>query len=313
MKDPKRLISGAGTYIERALLQAGRSPPPRGARRRALLAASAAATTSLTAGGAAAEGGVAMAKAGSVVALKWIGVITVTSVGIAGSAAALHGASAHEIRAMFGQHSLWAGGPHRAPLAAKVAVSGNESAAARPIPATAPEPTEARGPLPNPPGPAAVALEPALEVPEPAAASTPPTNDALAASPTTATSPRALARSTTAHPGAAARPGTAWQAASGSAESQPGAGSTLHPELAVLDRARSALAAQDTAAALAILDAYDVRYPDGEMAPEATVLRIEALRKMGNMDAASRTAKRFLDRNPRSPYAARIESLLSHP
>lgn len=266
MKDPKRLTSGAGTDIERALLQAGRTSPPRGARRRALLAASAAATTSLTVGGAAAEGGVAMAKTGALVALKWIGVIAVTSVGIAGGAAALHGTSTHEIRAMLARHSQWAGGQqHRAPAAAKVVVSGNESAVARPFPATTPEPTEARGALPKPPTPAA------------------------------------------------ARPGTAWQVPSRAAESHPAAGSTLHPELAVLDRARSALAARDTAAALTILDAYDVRFPDGEMSPEATVLRIETLRKMGNMEAASRTAKRFLDRNPRSPYATRIESLLSDP
>jgi outer membrane protein assembly factor BamD (BamD/ComL family) len=71
------------------------------------------------------------------------------------------------------------------------------------------------------------------------------------------------------------------------------------------------VAAGEPARALAILDGYTARFPRGAMAPEATVLRIEALVKAGDRPAATRVADAFLATAPTSPYATRIQSLLT--
>ncbi|MGH7296275.1 MAG: outer membrane protein assembly factor BamD, partial [Polyangiaceae bacterium] len=71
-----------------------------------------------------------------------------------------------------------------------------------------------------------------------------------------------------------------------------------------------ALAAGDAAGALRRVDAYDREFPRGALAQEATTLRIEALLRQGQRDAALRLADRFLAANPRSPYAARIRLLV---
>jgi hypothetical protein len=81
-------------------------------------------------------------------------------------------------------------------------------------------------------------------------------------------------------------------------------------ELQSLDEARAAVAAKEPARALAILDGYHARFPRGAMAPEATVLRIEALTSAGDHAAAERVAEAFLRDNPGSPYAPRVHSLL---
>jgi hypothetical protein len=86
--------------------------------------------------------------------------------------------------------------------------------------------------------------------------------------------------------------------------------STAAAELAILDGARSAVAGGDAPRALSILDDYASRFPRGAMGPEATVLRIEALVVAGDHSAAERAARSFLQRNPQSPYARRIETLL---
>jgi hypothetical protein len=88
------------------------------------------------------------------------------------------------------------------------------------------------------------------------------------------------------------------------------AGTSVPAELATLDQARGALAAGEPARALAILDSYTVTYPRAAMAPEATVLRIEALVRAGDRPAAERLGTAFLESHPQSPYAARIRSLL---
>ena len=93
-----------------------------------------------------------------------------------------------------------------------------------------------------------------------------------------------------------------------SSPSAPASPMTL--ELATLDQARAALAQGNPAGALSILDAYAARFPHASMAPEATVLRIEALVRAGDTAAARRVADAFLASNPRSPYASRIGSLL---
>ena len=90
-------------------------------------------------------------------------------------------------------------------------------------------------------------------------------------------------------------------------------GSSATTEVATLDEARTALAQGDAARALSTLEGYARRFPRGVLAPEAAVLRIEALVAAGDRPAATRTAQSFLRENPASPYAQRIESLLVAP
>lgn len=82
-------------------------------------------------------------------------------------------------------------------------------------------------------------------------------------------------------------------------------------EVASLDEARTALDQADPDRALSILQEYARRFPRGALAPEAAVLRIEALVAAGDRPAATRAAQSFLRANPSSPYAQRIESLLA--
>lgn len=86
--------------------------------------------------------------------------------------------------------------------------------------------------------------------------------------------------------------------------------SSVPTELAALQQARAALASGDAPQALELLDAYGARFPHGAMAQEATVVRIEALVRAGDRDAAHRAADAFLGAYPQSPYADRIRTLL---
>jgi outer membrane protein assembly factor BamD (BamD/ComL family) len=84
----------------------------------------------------------------------------------------------------------------------------------------------------------------------------------------------------------------------------------VRDELASLDRARAALSAGDAPQALALLDAHNARFPHGAMAPEATMLRIEALVAAGDRASAQRAADAFIAQSPDSPYVSRVRSLL---
>jgi len=86
--------------------------------------------------------------------------------------------------------------------------------------------------------------------------------------------------------------------------------SRIGAELSILEQARAALAAGNPARALSILDEYATRFPHASMAPEAAVLRIEALERAGDAPAARRVADAFLLANPESPYAGRVRSLV---
>jgi hypothetical protein len=87
--------------------------------------------------------------------------------------------------------------------------------------------------------------------------------------------------------------------------------SSLEGEVTALDRARSALAAGDAAGALKLLAQYEQAFPKGALRPEATYLRIQALSKSGQHDAARELAARFLAKHPSSPHAAQLQALLS--
>jgi hypothetical protein len=130
----------------------------------------------------------------------------------------------------------------------------------------------------------------------------PPAKSAMA-SQVPSTAPVASAPSSEAIAATTSRP-------SPSAASSASAGSSFPVELALMDGARAAIAAGDPAKALSMLDGYSERFPRGAMAPEAAVLRVEALVAAGDRDAARRAGDAFLRSHPSSPYGPRIQSLL---
>ncbi len=77
-------------------------------------------------------------------------------------------------------------------------------------------------------------------------------------------------------------------------------------ELRSLDRARQALSTGNAARALSMLDAHAKEYPRGSLSLEAEVLRIQALARMGQRQAASSRAKAFLRRHPGSVFSSRV-------
>jgi predicted Zn-dependent protease len=82
-------------------------------------------------------------------------------------------------------------------------------------------------------------------------------------------------------------------------------------DLAAIDRAHAALAAGDTTAALAELDAFDARAPGSALAEEAAALRYDVLVARGDRAGAERAARAFVVRWPASPYAPRLRRGLS--
>jgi hypothetical protein len=87
-------------------------------------------------------------------------------------------------------------------------------------------------------------------------------------------------------------------------------GGSLSEEVALLQSARRALAAQDPAAAMIKLDRYARRFKSGLMRLEAGVLRVQALLTQGNTRAAHEHAQQFLSAHPEGPHAKRVRSLL---
>jgi hypothetical protein len=88
------------------------------------------------------------------------------------------------------------------------------------------------------------------------------------------------------------------------------AASPLAAETAALDAARAALRSHRPADALRALDSYDAKFPRGVLAPEAMVMRIEALVGVGDRAGAQRLADTFLAAWPNSPLAARVRALV---
>jgi hypothetical protein len=86
--------------------------------------------------------------------------------------------------------------------------------------------------------------------------------------------------------------------------------SALTAELGALDGARAQLASGNASGALAKLDEYARAYPHGRLVLEAEVLRIDALAKSGQSDAARKRAENFLRRHPNSVLASRVRGYL---
>jgi hypothetical protein len=93
-------------------------------------------------------------------------------------------------------------------------------------------------------------------------------------------------------------------------EPAPSESSTLSAQIALLDAARTAVAAGASADALRLADRYREEFPNGELAPEAEVVAIEALVKRGDRQPAALRAARFLARYPGDPHTARVKWLV---
>jgi hypothetical protein len=64
------------------------------------------------------------------------------------------------------------------------------------------------------------------------------------------------------------------------------------------------------ALALALLRRYEEQHPNRALGPEAVVVRIEALALIGNREAATALAERFVAEHPTHPAAVRVRALV---
>jgi hypothetical protein len=83
----------------------------------------------------------------------------------------------------------------------------------------------------------------------------------------------------------------------------------LLEEVSILDRARLRLSRLDAAGALQDADAYLARFPEGQLAGEAMVIRIRASSISLGRSTAAPLAESFLQQHPDSPYAASLRQM----
>jgi len=284
MSDPRRILEGPdATQFERDLLESWSSEQPSAAARaRALaiagaaagtLAAAAAATAGASSSGLGAAAGVAAPKAaglGLMVTLKWGFLFAVVAASGVASVVLLGKGRTDEVAAPV------------APVAHVASVAKGVAASPTPaLPGTA-SPTATANANAN--ANEAPALEPKTVSP----ADLPP-----AAAVPTATATTAVGPAPRAHAAAGAT-----------------GDSSLSEEIAAFDKARGALDAGDADRALALVDAYEKRFPAGTFVQEAEVLRVQALTRKGDAAGARRVGQRFLAAHPTSPHAARIRAIL---
>lgn len=84
----------------------------------------------------------------------------------------------------------------------------------------------------------------------------------------------------------------------------------LRAELTALDQVRSTLASGGCSRALTSLESYFRTFHHGRLQLEAQILRIDALVKCGQIDAARSYAKEFVRRYPNSLHEARLQSIV---
>ncbi len=84
----------------------------------------------------------------------------------------------------------------------------------------------------------------------------------------------------------------------------------LSDEVTALDEVRRDLAAGAASASLRMLDAYDQRFPEPSLGTEASLLRIESLLALREVDLARQLGERLLAQPSSRAYAQRIRSLL---
>jgi TolA-binding protein len=85
----------------------------------------------------------------------------------------------------------------------------------------------------------------------------------------------------------------------------------IRGELELLDRAREALRNGAGERARTLLDQYAQRFAHGALAPEAEVLRIEALMRSGEPERAEQLSQRFLRNHPAHPLAGQVATLVA--
>jgi TolA-binding protein len=83
----------------------------------------------------------------------------------------------------------------------------------------------------------------------------------------------------------------------------------LGEQIALLDAARSAMAAGSGERALDLLQRYLAKYPSGSFRPEATALKIETLLELGRKTEARALAERFIATQRGSPLSNRVQRL----
>ncbi len=87
----------------------------------------------------------------------------------------------------------------------------------------------------------------------------------------------------------------------------------LRAEIALVDAARTAIAAGADDRALSLLQRYDGSFPRGTFRPEAAALRIEALDHLGRAAQARTLASKFIAAHADSPLAERVARLTGVP
>jgi hypothetical protein len=87
-------------------------------------------------------------------------------------------------------------------------------------------------------------------------------------------------------------------------------GVPLAAEVALVDRARAALASGSAGRALDELRAYESSFPEPRLLPEVLFLRMEAHLAAGNAARARETAEQSIRLFPRSPHAARAREVI---
>ena len=84
---------------------------------------------------------------------------------------------------------------------------------------------------------------------------------------------------------------------------------SLAEELALLDQARAAFTAKDSARTIALVDQYERELGGTRMRAEAALLRIEALAQSGQRAQAAELARRFVQEHAGNPLTDRARAL----
>jgi len=295
MKEPRHLVRGDLSPLERAVLRSAEMDAPSArARTRTLAAlglATAAATASTTAAATASTTATASGAATAAAATGTAAPITAAPI----TAASIATKTAAAILAPAVVKWMGVG-----LVAATVVGIGAVQYDANRAPAPAPAMTTTSAAPPSLPSPPSPTSESHLTRPLPAAAPSAIATQAPAVS-TISAPPAPPAPAPLAPPA----PTTA------RATAEPTTDVAIARDLALLDRASAALAGGDPAGALARLDEGGDALMHGPLAPEAAVLRIEALASTGQTARARTEALAFLGAHPASPQARRVRSLLS--
>ena len=269
--------------LQRTLLRAAlREEPPADLSARTLsalgLGAAITASTTAASGAAAAVGSKAAAGLGVTGAVKWVGIgVFAGAVALGAVQATQHMAQSHtQARVPAAQVS------QRASEA--VAGAGQTTPAETPgAPATSLT-IQAQNPAPAAPG-ANGAAAPTFEQDYPAPPPLPADSQVSASMTALSSQPPAPVEAASAR-------------ANGSL--------ALAAEVALLDKARAALAGGRADEAISILDSHSWQFPAGALGPEAFVVRLQAMTRAGQGAAARQMARELLQRDPGNAQRARI-------